>query len=240
MIALTLQRTAEKSAQPPTPMETKIPEFSVNSYVLFRNTKAWREGRVVDARLEDKKLVYTVLCLRSFYPVAVQDAGDLAALSNEERLRLQPAAFSRDTDRIVFPVLLKNIMKLDKDWVKTNTYTKPAPVTVSRVLRDFAKFFSTYAPGIAAQEVAEAERGFLRAFETLLPRVLLYKNEQTSHNVFTLPVTEIYGPIYLLRLLYALQKESAAYVPDESVRDILREYVAYLLDFLALNYKAYF
>lgn len=220
-------------------MQKTEKKFAINNYVLFKTQEGWGTGRIARIAVEDTREVAHVVCLSSFSEIAVTDVQHLVAISTEAQARLNVSPIQQNPGRIAFPPILKSIMDLDSEWVKCNAYARPAAISVAQVLAAFEAFVVDNAPGVPPSEIKEASRGFIRAFEFLLP-TLLYRNERKSHAPLLEPVTQSYGPIYLLRLLYFLQKGSMRLVKQALIRNILMLHTALLLDFLFLNYKVYF
>lgn len=217
----------------------KTMKFNINNYVLYKLHNEWHEGRVTNVTTDGIKEVYSIFSFDTFDELILKSDDSLTISTPENRRKLKPHSQNSIIGKIRIPHILKSIMLIDKEWIIYNPTSFPTKHTVSDVLNK-AKIFFISNNLSDSDEIIEVISGFIRSFNTLLPKFLLYEKEKHQLSDAIENFADNYGCIYLLRLICFLHKKHHFYVKDTVVAGIIIEYTIYLLDFMLLNYKEFF
>ncbi|KAI5151178.1 hypothetical protein ENBRE01_1952 [Enteropsectra breve] len=222
------------------PSDTKKSKFKVNNYVLFRNGTEWNEGRIMEINHENGKDFYVVRSFSTFLDTVVGADEPLSRATHDVKRKLKTPLYEGE---MVFPVLFKNVLLIDREGHELELQSRSKAVSVANILRAFSDFLKYESGSVTTDEANEATHGFLLAFNTLLPRFLLYPDEYSYYdtNIKTrINPSEVFGSVHLVRLVYFIEKRGSVHVSDNLTKNILLEYCLYLLDFLMLRYDTYF
>lgn len=222
------------------PMEVRKPNFKTHNYILYKADGEWCEGRISAITFEGDKEVYHVFSLATFTNKVFGSADFLAIPTPDLRKRLKTALFLRPPGTTHIPPPLRNALIADSEWAKDNLYDPVPKVTVRVVLAQFESFMLANSMAVESDEIVEISHGLRRAFDFFFPRALLYADERERLSPLVEEPSGRFGPIYLLRLVYFLQKRGRIYIPDKLVESIMLGSTIYLLDFLLIKYNEYF
>lgn len=220
-------------------MESKKMKFRINNYVLYKAQNEWHEGRITNISYEDSVEIYHLRSFHNFNNMIFKSEELLVNATPENKRKMKTSIFYGLAGKIHIPPLLKSMLVIDKDWVQNNIYQLPAKHTVSNILKQAKDFFINNGAG-DQDEISEIYNGFVRVFDSFLPRVLLYETEIEQYHQVTESPSEKYGSVYLLRLIYFLQKQNKSYIDDPVTAGIMLDYTIYLLDFLMMKFKELF
>lgn len=235
-------------------METKTERFRVNSYVLFKTGRDWHEGRVKEIITDKNRLLYRVLSFQNFSETLLNADEAISPSTPELRRKLHVSPLGTVPSEVHFPPVLLNALILDKElaFAAPERNCRPSP-SIKQILEHFHEAMAQ-ALG-ESEELTEVHTGFATLFDTLLPSFLLYSPEKARldsrfthapapaikrpHLSNTPSLTEQYGVLHLLRLLYLLQRRVSEWIPDGLTELVILEYVTYLLDFIQQNWERY-
>ena len=237
---LTLQMTVENSSKP----------LPINRYVIFRYCNVFYEGRIVDVLHDGNKTLYSVISFASFEYFRITEHEIITQTSLESKRKYKPSSTCGNFYELKMPSVLKNRLRADKDFCLVNFEHKNTAkvlvkITVKEVLMQFSKYFeknSLLYDGIEMEEVIE---GFKHLFNTFLPLNLLYKEEKEFFKYAgildeSVDYTMKFGPVYLLRLLYFIQRNNKRYSNVKYTQLVVSDFTVYLMDFLNYRYQDYF
>lgn len=212
-------------------MENKKPIFKPNTYVLFRVSNEWREGRIVDIVHDPIGSKYLIRSFDSFTNIFVDsdDSVIMATAENRKRMRLSP--FVNLPEKTHIPASLTALLVVDKEWCASTRYEMPASIPITRILTE-AEEFITKNGAADHDEIHEIFCGFRDCFNFFLPRFLLYQNELDQFKSINETPCDYYGAIHLLRLIFFLQNNGRRYIDTAAVEMILLDYTIFLLDYL--------
>lgn len=216
-------------------MEAKKPR--VNNYILYKDNNSWYEGRISNITVEDGKEMYTILSFLTLDEHVLRAEDIMTTPGPELRRKIKSPNPDYIPGRVYIPQTLKNILVVDKEWAKINKYDMPDQKGSAAFLLLKAKeFFIENGLG-DVDEVSEIIMGFTDVFNLFITRFLLYNTEKTMYNNANI---DVMGPVFLLRLLYYLQKNGHNHVKDSITLDIIHDYVAYLYDYIIMNFHLFF
>lgn len=218
-------------------MDPKSEKFRVNNYVLYKTGNEWKEGRIKSITHEQGKIQYTIVSFQTYSDIMLTSDDAISLSTAESRRKMKISTYKAIRGKIHFPARLEGLILLDYEWSKTNSYDYPPRLSVKQALEQFQDFLSLSCGD--SDEIREVFRGFVYAFDRLLPMCLLYRCEQKFKEKKE-PASEHYGTIYLLRMLYYLQRKAKNYLEDRYTECILMDYTVYLLDFLDVKHHEYF
>lgn len=219
-------------------MDQKAEKFHINNYVLYKSSNEWREGRIKNIIQDKGRIIYRIISFHNYSEVSLTSDDSISISSPETRRKLKLNLFDDIPNKTHIPPLLENLLILDKEWMQHNSYESPPRVTVRQALDHFREFLlGSFGE---ADEIHEAYLGFQDLFNSLLPLFLLYGREKQSYTPLSTPPSENYGPVYLLRLIYFLQKNGRYYMNDPVAEAIMLDYTVYLLDYLLMRHNDYF
>ncbi|KAI5175600.1 hypothetical protein PAEPH01_2169 [Pancytospora epiphaga] len=221
-------------------MESRKPNFKIHNYVFYKADGDWCEGRITSIAFEADKEIYHVFSFNTFTTLVFTSSEHLSSPTPDLRKRLKVPLSSKPPGSVHIPALLRNALIADSEWSKDNLYDQSQEVTVRSVLLQFESFVTVNSIAIDAAEALEMTNGLIRVFNFFIGRALLYSNERESLLPVSDDAVDKFGPIYLLRLVYFLQKKGRIYISDKVVEGIVLSSTIYLLDFLLLKYNEYF
>lgn len=208
--------------------------------MVFKIGNECFEGRIVGLASHGNSETHTIFSFSTFSEVKVPATEILNNVSQDVKRKAKSSPFLEIPNKPHFPLSLKNVLIIDKEWSQNNKYDLPHKTNVANVLRHFKDFLVTNTGIADLDEVEETIKGFTMCFNMFFKKFLMYESEKAQFHSIKVEPSDFCGPIHLLRLIYFLQKEAGKYITELQTRCVILDYTIYLLDFLVLRYKDYF
>ncbi len=213
--------------------------LTVNKYVIFKLNDCFYEGRICEIIFDTAgKPVYRIFSFFTFEYLSLNDPTHIIITTHESKKKIRPSSVWNRCKMVRIPGLLKNLLRIDRDYFVVNQFAVQPKITISKLIQDFIEFFRSNSLLYDDSIMEELSKGFKHLFNKSLPFYLLYKNEEVPPK--SNDYTTLYGPMHFLRLLYFIQVNSTTFVTDSETQTIVNDCCLYFIDFLDTKYNEYF